>query len=232
MFDSRHIDEELPWYVNGTLAPQARAAVERHVEACERCRSALELERRIASSVRTPGGSVALAPHRGWQALAERIDAEEAALPPAPARAASEPRAGRRHLRRIALPLAIAAQGLTIVVLALLLWRERSVPPAVFRTLSDADATLQVGAPLIRVAFDASVGEARARAIAASLEARIVAGPSRENVYTLAVGRESTGSAETVPGTAVAALRRMPEVLLAEPIAIAPADPTASRPPP
>lgn len=212
MSETAHIEEWLPWYVNGTLQAGLRAEVEAHLESCARCREALAFESRIAASVRGSAAKVSTAPHAGWQALNAQLDAADALGPPVALREPRRDDAERRWLWRVALPVAVAAQGVTIVVLALLLWRGQAAsPPAHYRTLASEDVTLPLAMPMVRVAFTPEVGEARAHAIAAGVGGWIVAGPSERNVYTLAVRGPHEQAAR--------ALRRMPEVLLAEPLA-------------
>lgn len=74
--DGEHdeIDGLLPWYVNGTLAADERAAVDEHLATCPTCRAELRQQRELAELVRGRG-DLAPAPHpQGLERLLARID--------------------------------------------------------------------------------------------------------------------------------------------------------------
>lgn len=78
MGGSGHVEEVLPAYVNGTLAPAEADGVRRHVGACASCAAALEGWRAVAVAARvliaeTPAPSAAV-----WAGAASRIAAEAA----------------------------------------------------------------------------------------------------------------------------------------------------------
>src|SRR5574337_260299 len=86
----------LPWYVNGTLAPDDARRVETHLAGCEACRAELRDQQQLRGLMRTPA-QVEYAPQAGWRRLLARIDADRAgddaqrpaAMPPAAVRARS-----------------------------------------------------------------------------------------------------------------------------------------------
>ncbi|MBE3599754.1 MAG: zf-HC2 domain-containing protein [Limnochordaceae bacterium] len=47
----RHVDQWLPWYVNGTLGSRLRLRVERHLARCECCRQELRWWEAIRDAV-------------------------------------------------------------------------------------------------------------------------------------------------------------------------------------
>jgi hypothetical protein len=90
---------------------QGRAGVPEHVDQCSRCRARLDEKRVLADRVRTAFSSIHAGPD-----LAERIQAQIAAAPPAAAKA--RPRIIPLHARRqIWSALAIAATVLVVVIL-------------------------------------------------------------------------------------------------------------------
>ncbi len=203
----------LPWYVNGTLAMPERAAVDEHLRACAACRAEIELDQRLANMLQVDDTRVVPAPHAGWQHLVARLEALESP-PEAEADApAHRPHAlGARLLGRRVLLVAVAAQAVALVFLAVALWRAQTAQtiPA-FYTLTNVDPTLASREPLVRVAFARDVSPADAQRIAQTIGVRTFAGPSPGNVYTFSVG--DGGSAVTLE-----AFRSAPGVLLAEPV--------------
>jgi hypothetical protein len=124
----------------------------------------------------------------------------------------------RRRTWATTLGIAVAVQAAAIAILAVALVRNRQVQELPrFHTLARPDPTLAAGVPLVRIAFDSGVDERAARAVAAQIAARIIAGPSPENVYTFAL-RAASGVADD---EVVAWLRRQSHVLLVEPVTIA-----------
>ena len=198
----------LPWYVNGTLNVSDRNLVDAHCTDCAACSAALNLEQRVASSIRAPRDNIGQSPHAAWQRFEALLDKEG----PRPS-----PRASRRKWRSSAFGIVMAAQAAAIVALAVLLFIDRSNQEAPnFRTLTNVDNTLSVGTPLVRIAFDSGVTEADAAAIAAGAGGTIVAGPSANNVYTFAF---QPGDREALD-MKVTQLRRQSHVLLAEPVVL------------
>lgn len=206
------IGELLAWYVNGTLDAAGCARVEAHTCACERCRMALAMETRVAEVMRAPVDNVEHSPHAGWQKMLERLNVEEGVAARRPVRQA----AARRKVNwPVAMGIAIAVQAAAIVVLAIALVQGRQQAEAPrYRTLSNADATLAARGSLVRIAFDVTVDESTARALAQRVEGRVLAGPSPENVYTFVF--DDAGRIED----RVRTLRREPHVLLVEPVVL------------
>jgi anti-sigma factor RsiW len=206
--------EAMPWYVNGTLAISARAAVDEHLRTCAACRAEVDLEHRLANTMQTGETRVVPSPHAGWQQLVARLDAlEQAAEHESDTPAVRRPRAiGGRLLGRRVLLVAVAAQAVALVFLAVALWRAQTAQTtAAFYTLTRVDPTLAWREPLVRVAFARDVSPADAQRVAQTIGVRTLAGPSPGNVYTFSVG--DRGTAATLE-----AFRRSSGVLLAEPV--------------
>jgi hypothetical protein len=113
--------------------------------------------------------------------------------------------------------VAVQAAAIAVLAVALVRHRQAEVMPR-YHTTGDADPTLAASGPLVRIAFDPSVDDAAARAIAVSADARILAGPSPDNVYTFvfAEGTEAVGGLDQK----VNGLRRQAHVLLVEPVVV------------
>lgn len=165
--DHEHAAALLPWLVNGTLAGDERARVERHVRQCVACRTELAEQTRLASLVRRQP-VVPLVPDANFERLRSRLDR------------ASPSGTTRRTIWAIAAALAVVAIGLPITLG--LVGTESDRGDGAYRTLSDAAAR----GPLIDVIFADGVREAELRALLDELDAEIVAGPSRTlGRYTL-----------------------------------------------
>lgn len=227
--DCESVAELFAWYANGTLGAVDRAVVDEHVRLCAACRTTLALEQRIVESLRAPRDNVEQSPHAGWQKLLARLDSEEArqtmqplALePPMPSQASGGAASRWRMNWPAALGAAVAVQAAAIAVLAVALVRHRQVEEAPrFHTLANADPTLAAAGPLVRIAFDASVDERAARSVAAQAEARILSGPSPENVYTFGFADDPAEAGRL--DAKVSELRRQAHVLLVEPVIVRP----------
>ena len=110
--------------------------------------------------------------------------------------------------------IALAGQAAAIVILTVLLVRNTSiVREARFHTLGGAAQTIVGDGPLVRVAFTPGVDFGTVEKWARAHDGRILAGPTRQNVYTILLDSER----ETQ--RAIDTMRSDPRVLLAEPVA-------------
>lgn len=194
--------ELLPWLVNGTLDDDEAAAVERHLEACDTCRAEIAAQRDLARALRQ-ADELAFTPERGLERLERRLDAE------AGEEGEAATALGARHLLASTprpVRLALLAQAAAIVVL-LTTFVFVSTRPASFRVLSTPTSSQPQEATL-RVVFAEGVREVELRELLASLDARIVDGPTAFGVYTVAADNR---------GAALASLRRSELVAFAEP---------------
>ena len=205
------VAELLPWHLNGTLNAADRHTVEAHCDGCERCAAFLNLEQRVFDSIRTPRDNIGQSPHSAWQNFEARLEREA----PRPA-----PPTPRNSFTSVTVGIALAAQAAALAVLAVMLIWDRSVQDEPrFRTLSNEDRTLALGRPLVRIAFEPSVTEGEVTTLAAEMGGSIVAGPSPNNVYTLAFSSApNSGSVDEK----ITLLRRKANVLLVEPVSLTP----------
>lgn len=192
--------EAIPWLVNGRIDGAERAALASHLGECRDCREELALQQRLHDELaRAP--TPAVDADAGLARLWQRIDAQAAMQPAAPARA---------WVRWLA-----AAAVLEGVALAALIGASVATPEPQYRTLS---APPPAAAPhAIRAVFaaDLPLGELHRLLDAADLQ--IVAGPSEVGVYTLAPRPDARHDA------ALERLRADARVRFAEPAVAAPA---------
>lgn len=208
--DSAHraADSLLPWFVNGTLDEDERAAVDRHLRECARCRRETELLREVQVHCVTalPAADAAAGFHELTRRIAGgRLRDTVADL----RRRLLEPwRRAPGWMRWL-----ITAELAGFVGLATLMTLPAGQPTAGYRTLG---ATARIGTPdTIAVMFAPGVAEADLRRIVRTASARIVDGPTTGNAYVLEVpaGRRAE---------ALAAMRSDPAVVLAEPLSAQP----------
>jgi hypothetical protein len=178
----------LPWYVNGTLAAPERERLAQHLQVCARCAAEQALEQRLFAAVQAPGDELAPTAQSGWEKLELQLDVAVPAV--------------RNHTRVLA--LAVAAQGVAIVLLTGLLFVQHQASRATFRTVSEPQVAGSIRLVLAQPGPD--VAAALANGAGASLAADAVA----DNVYTL----------DLEPGRSLDAavdwLRHQPGVLLVE----------------
>lgn len=187
----------LPWYALGQVDAQERAEIEAHLGACAPCRAALARERQLQ---RLLGEAMPDAPRerdiaRGFAALRDRIDSEQAAA---------------WWTRPSTLPAAwrvlLLAQAVVIgLMVAVLLW-PRAPVDARYRTLGAAPAALAVRADAV-VSFAPGTSEAQLREALRAVGARLVDGPTASDAWLVALPQGDAG--------ALARLRAQPGVSLA-----------------
>lgn len=184
-FENRLVDpihikaaELMPWYVNGTLPESERAELDKHLGNCLSCRAALKEERRMQDLIRRQA-EIPLSSEHGIADLFRRIDGRRAGLRPTAT--------GWR--------LALAASVVFCIVTGswmLGLWESQ---PDSFSTLTRSDESPP--AALIDIVFGESVTEAEIREIIRGIDGQLVAGPSELGRYTVAVGPDSGGDAQS-----------------------------------
>ena len=200
-----HDDTEalLPWFVNGSLSPDEREQVARHLEQCAHCRSEV-LELRAFHSEYTVDTPM---PEAG-----RAFDRLRAILPgrgaPWPLRVTQRWRSLRQAYPQRWLPWAITGQLALIATLgALVVAPDRPTP---YQTLeSAATVAARNGSIVVVFAPDTRVDEMRR--IVRAADARIVDGPTATDAYVLDV---PNGNATAV----LQALRGQRAVVLAEPL--------------
>ncbi len=196
----RHVERELPWYVNGSLDDMRRRRVEQHLAACAHCRGEEAEARRLQAQFERAPAVPASAPD--FARLARRIQAEgEAAPRPVDASARA------RRTPWLLLGLAQAALLLLVLVPALRAWRAPA--PAEYRTLGTAATPAANAGPRALMMFRPETTLADARRLLQDNGASILEGPNAAGAYLVALPARR-------PEQAIAAMRGAPGVLLAE----------------
>ena len=191
----------LPWLLNGTLAGEERAGVERHLQECAPCRADLDALRALRASAAQPDPDCD--PEHALARLLPALDAGEArALPPRPTLLQRLAANDARWLLRFA-----AAQFAVIALLGGLLLARTPEDAGTYRALG-AQAPAQASLVLV---FAPDTPERELRRIARAGGVRIVGGPTGAGGW-LAV----TPDGQLAP--ALARLRAEPSVVLAEPL--------------
>jgi hypothetical protein len=204
----------LPWYNNETLAPQESRLVDEHVETCASCAALLRLERRMLECIRAPRDNVEHSPQASWQRLIPQLEAKSAPVSSPPASPRRRTAWKRIAIRRSLVSIALAGQAAAIVILTVLLVRNTSTfREARFHTLGSAAQTVVGDGPLLRVAFTSGFDFDAVEKWVRAHDCRILAGPTRDNVYTILL--DSEGETQR----AIDMMRSDPRVLLAEPVA-------------
>lgn len=184
MTDRNDERELLAWYASGTLAPEARAGVERLLAESPAARAELEwlraLKRDLPATLAIPAGDF------GQARLMQRIAIERAGP-----KVVELPRRAERP-RWFAPAFALAASMLlaqAAVIGFLVHERDASLAP-----LAGPPA---VAGDLLQVAFKPDAIERELRALLASVEGELVGGPGALGVYTVRVpaGRADAAAA-------------------------------------
>lgn len=191
------VQELLPWLVNSTLDPDELEQVERHLAECSECRAELVAERQLAAAIESsPAGT-----EGAWERMEQRLDIK--ALP------LIKPTPGFWK-RRVSLgwavagPIAAAAAAAAVMMSFV----PRPVVEPQYRALSAAQAP--AAANLI-VQFQPAAPVGDVRTALASVDARLVDGPTATGAYLLRVD----GAKREL---ALKRLRDSQAIALAEPI--------------
>jgi hypothetical protein len=169
--EHRLAQELLPWFVNETLDAAEAWQVAAHVEHCVRCQADTAAQTAIRSvPIEVDAGNNV---ERDWSVLRTRLGATPTLTGPS--------RATDRPWWRRGLPLAMAAQAVVLVGLAVTLL-DMSMRPATYRALGAAPLDMQANAVAV---FRADATEQQMRAALRVVGARIVGGPTITDAYLL-----------------------------------------------
>lgn len=187
--DGQHPDDLLPWYVNGTLQPEAQRAVERHLAACVACRDEVAVLQQLraqvkATRVQAPG-------ELGLARLLRQVAREERVRRAAPA------------WWRPALAAAAAVIVVQGALLAGLWMRPGAVTPL--------GGARPAGDVVLQVTFAPEATEARIREVLQEAGGTLVGGPGALGVYRVELDVQPSDQARI--DAAIASLRGRPDVV-------------------
>jgi anti-sigma factor RsiW len=200
----RHVERELPWYVNGSLEAAGRERIEAHLAQCSRCRREAAGLRHWQQEIARPlAAEVPAAPD--FEALRRRLAATSAASATPAAGAPPGWRELPAWLRWTALA---QASVLALVVISLLRidggagnYRVLGAPAAAARA--------QVPGPRALLMFTPGLTQAEVRRLLRANGARIVDGPNPAGAWLVALPPDRAPQA-------LAALRAARGVVLVE----------------
>lgn len=210
--------EQIPWYVNGTLAPAEAAALAAHLEECAQCRRDYEGQVRLFEAIQADG-SLVFSAESSFQKLMSRIgdgaDTKTLLGSPVPAAAVAAV-STRRRARGGAVRWLAAAAVLEAVCLGsgAWVWHGRATVPAPYVTLTSPAPSYR-DSPRIRIVFRSALSVQGLGVLLHGVGAHIVDGPTAANVYTL--GFVGAGVTPLIVEQRAAALRANADVLFAEP---------------
>ena len=204
----------LPWYVNKTLSEDEIEWVENHLKVCLTCKRDIAALQKLAAAVQQEGSMDTVA-QASFSRLKKRIHSPDSAgqekspivttLPVQPKR--------QGNMRRLPRPaLALAA----VLLISLLITRfidTGHFQMNDYRTLSNAEIPA-ISQNTLRVIFSTGTQQPQIDEMLASVQGRIVDGPTEQGVYTVAVDSEL--AAEKVLDR-VALLRKNAHIIFAEP---------------
>jgi hypothetical protein len=220
LMSTGHVEEIIPWHVNGTLGAHETARVEAHLAQCEQCRASAQLEARLAQLSREHRGAVDLAPQFGWSRLAARLGPQDTVAQPReanPRRWAFAAANGRWPFASV-----LIGQAAALVLLAVAVVQLSSLRTARYVTLTDPAPAASTGGATLRLVVAPDTSNERFQSMLEHVGASIRSGPSARGVYTLEL--------DSAPDAAVAWLRQQPEVRLAEAVQARPVPERESGP--
>ena len=201
----------LPWYVNDTLSPAERAAVDQHLGECPACRAELAHCHALANTVQDPAPIWQPAPG-AFERLMADIERMEAPLTPAPRRTMPFWHRIRDWLGATPSPVrwTLALEGMAVAALLLIVILPGARLTADYETLSSGSAQPATAGPRLRIVFVERATARDMQRLLLAIEGSIVAGPGALGVYTVALPAGARAA------DALSSLRADPAVRLAE----------------
>lgn len=191
------VRRNLPWFAAGSLAAEEAAAVEAELARSPDLRRELKEWQAIESAAAAPRAGEP--EFRGHVAQAwARIEADERTERRVKARAPLAVLGAWLRNTWLAMPVggrvALAVQFALLLAMGATFELSQRAESG-FRTLAGSATTAPVG-PRLSVAFEPTATEAQLRAVLASIDAEVIAGPTREQLYTLELrGRSASAEA-------------------------------------
>jgi len=205
----------LPWIANESATAKDVAQVEAHLRDCRECQEELEFQRQLRNAIRSEE-AVVLAPQTSLQKLMQRIDTVEDIYDEPEAATTETIAAPRRERMRWSrwLPIAAAVQGIVITALLAALWMQPDTLTAPRYTMLLTPEKPVAHGQVIRVVFAGGVALDDMNRVLRSIDAQVIAGPSKADVYTLGLPAGTHDQAEV--DKALAQLRADSHVRFAE----------------
>lgn len=189
MNETKHPDDLLPWYVNGTLAPEEHKRVAAHIDACAHCRREAALLERLRDQVK---GAAADAP---GDLARQRLMRDIRNL------------SSRR--RPVWLPALAIAATVVIAVQAVIIADFWKSSPGTITPLGGAPA----GEVVLQVRFAPTATEAQIRAAVGEVHGSFVDGPGALGIYRIRLEGVDRSQREQV-GRLVARLKQRSGVIV------------------
>lgn len=205
------VQELLPWFVSGQLAPDEAQRVQEHLQTCAECRRDLEWERDMRTEASSANDALpaGVDMERALAKLMPALGPQEQSVPAPAAAPVQRPVSWWRAAAANQpswLRWTVAAQWVAIIGLGALLLRLDS-DPAPYRVLGSAVSN---GGNLV-VVFQPNTSERDLRRVLQAQGARVVDGPTVTDAYLLTVPAANRDRA-------LQALRADQAVKLAEPL--------------
>jgi hypothetical protein len=203
--EHREIWALIPWFVNSTLADNARQRVEAHVDRCTICRDELLIEQRIFDGMSKT--AIEYMPAVSFKRLLSKLDAQPPQAGPA------ERHVGHARGKRswpALMAASMAAMAITTGLLAADRWMQYRTHLAEPNYRTVTNSAPRPRDEVIRIVFSPTITLVEMQAILEESQLRIIAGPTEAGVYSLAAESNRPVS------SSLALLRRHAAVRFAE----------------
>lgn len=189
----REVSELLPWYVNGTISEDERQRVAAHLMQCANCRRELAQDRLVYRGMNTET-AVEYIPAASLKRLQSRLDAVEAAAAVGVPTPSEKP--DRRPMQWQGLLVAsIAMVTVAIGLLVFNQWMQLRARPLAPKYHTVTSPLARAPGEVIRAVFSPAITLAEVQAILDNAGLRIVSGPTKAGVYSLAPNSKRSVSA-------------------------------------
>jgi len=212
----------LPWLANGRLPASDREWVEAHLAQCAECRGELAAQQKVATELNgqmtrdsSPEAS-GTDEHRSFNKLWARIEASEAAAPPAGSVKGSGAPVSRTSRTVRWLAAAVVVQGFGLALFGFNALRQTS-PASGYITYSEVPPQ-RLNAPAVRIVFapEASMSDVNTLLMHQGLS--IVSGPGTSGNFTAELSADAVASGASA-NTIAAVISKDPNVTFAQPVA-------------
>jgi hypothetical protein len=187
--EHREVQSLLPWLANGTLQPAELERVRLHVAECDRCQADAAWQQAVRTAAVSLPTAAADVEH-GWAAIRAKL--QPRAKEPSP----------RAAWARFGWPVLAGAQAFAMLVIAVVLFAQRTPQEAEYRALGNSAASPSANALVV---FQPGASEAQMRNALRTVQARIVDGPTVTDAYLLHVPSSTPAQLAKLRGDAAVA---------------------------